>query len=384
MDGYAVRAEDGAGVFAVVDTIAAAPSSDEQRERVLERGQVARITTGAPLPDGADAVQMIERTRSVAGGGETVSDERRVEILEAVSPGQFVRPIGSDIAVGDVVARCGDVVDANVVGLLATLGVGEVSVRARPVVAVASTGDELVDATSSPLAHGQIRDSNRAMLLSHLRSPALARHVERVIDAGIVRDVADSLEDRVRELFEKNPDLDVLVTSGGVSMGHADLLKPLLERLGAVHFGRVALKPGKPTTFATIVLGGRKRLVFSLPGNPVSASVTFSLFVEPALRRCAVGAREGAGRHRRVRASIGDRDGVRGDRTRTEFHRVTLEWRDDKVSGHYVAHSTGARQQSSRLASMYGANALLVLPPRADGSPFVHGDVVDAFLLSSS
>ena len=321
-------------------------------------GTVAYITTGAPLPQGADAVVMIEETERL----DTGSAAARVRIKAHVQPGADVRPVGIDVEAGQTVLAAGERLDAAEVGLLATAGVVDVPVFPRPKVAVLSTGDELIE-PGDALGPGQIRDSNRAMLLA-----AIAAVGGEPVDLGISGDTQEALEARVQEGLAR---ADILLTSGGVSMGELDLVQPLLEHAGTVHFGRVRMKPGKPVTFATAEVDGANKLVFGLPGNPVSSLVTFYMFAVPALRRMA-GWRKP--RLRRVQARLAQ--ALPLDASRPEFHRATLSW--DQIQSCYVASSTGS-QSSSRLLSMRTANALLELPQRE--GILAKGEVADALLI---
>ncbi|BFZ58841.1 hypothetical protein PYCC9005_005906 [Savitreella phatthalungensis] len=272
VDGYAVCADTGPGTYPVVGASVAG-----SEPLTLTPGQVARITTGAPLPQGADEVIMVEDTRLVKTTNDG-KEEEQIEILEGRATGNMVREAGSDIEVGQPLLSHGVQLSANggEIGMLASAGCHEVKCYKSPTVGVLSTGDELVSpGDSRKLRVGEIRDSNRVSLLAAVTSRGY-----RAIDLGIARDQAGSLRDVLQQALEK---CDVIITTGGVSMGELDLLKPTIERelSGSIHFGRVAMKPGKPTTFATV---GRK-LIFALPGNPASALVTFHLFVLPALRR---------------------------------------------------------------------------------------------------
>jgi gephyrin len=233
--------------------------------------------------------------------------------------------------------------------------VGEVSVPVfpRPKVALLSTGDELVD-PGQPLRPGQIRDSNRATLHAVVTAAG-----GKPVDLGIARDDRADLAARIDAGLAV---ADVLVTSGGVSMGELDYVKSILETAGEVHFGRLRMKPGKPLTFATVAVEGRQRLVFGLPGNPVSSLVTFYLLGVPALRKLAGWPDPHL---RRIRVYLAQPLPL--DSYRPEYHRAMLAW-DATVEngrGGLVAHSTG-NQASSRLLSMRSANALLELP-QGDG-----------------
>ena len=367
-DGYAVVAEDGPGDYPVVGQSTAGHTPDF----VLRPGQVAYITTGAPLPTGADAVVMVEQTQPLEDQAEAGP---RVRIQAHVQPGQAVRPVGVDVAPGELVLAAGSLIGPAEIGLLATVGADRVQVYPRPRVAILSTGDELVAPGELP-GPGQIRDSNRAMLLA-----AVAALGGIPVDLGIAGDDLDQLSDRLAVALDH---ADVLITSGGVSMGDLDLLKPLLEEMGQVHFGRLRMKPGKPCTFATVHVADwddqgeevpRTVLVFALPGNPVSSLVTFYLMAGPALRKLAGWPNPHL---RRVQAHLGQP--LRLDPERPEYHRAILRW--DRVlndgQGGYVALSTGS-QSSSRLLSMRTANALLALPA-ADGE-LAAGAVVEALII---
>ena len=338
-DGYAVVAADGPGVYPLVGEVSAGALADF----AVAPGTVAYITTGAPLPAGADAVVMIEETERL----ESAADGVKIRIGARVQSGADVRPVGVDVEAGQAVLAAGERLDAAEVGLLATAGVVDVPVYPRPKVAVLSTGDELIE-PGEPLGPGQIRDSNRAMLLAAIEAVG-----GEPVDLGISGDSQQALEARVQDGLAQ---ADILLTSGGVSMGELDLVKPLLEHAGKVHFGRVRMKPGKPVTFATADVEDGRRLVFGLPGNPVSSLVTFYLFAVPALRKMA-GWREP--RLRQVEARLAQ--ALPLDAFRPEFHRATLHW--DSAQGCFVASSTGS-QASSRLLSMRTANALLALPQR--------------------
>ena len=256
MDGFAVASLGGGELPVVGEARAGAPF-----ERALSEGEAVRISTGAPVPDGALAVVPVERTDATGD---------RVTIPE-LEPGANIRRAGEDVRAGDVVLRAGAAVGAAELALLAAVGSARVSCAARPRVAVLATGDELVE-PGEPLGPGQIRNSNtRAM-----RAQALAAGADVVLE----RTVPDDYED-TRLALEGALEADVVCVSGGVSVGPHDHVKPALLELGVKErFWRVALKPGKPTWFGV----KDETLVFGLPGNPVSAMVTFHLFARPALR----------------------------------------------------------------------------------------------------
>ena len=366
VDGYAVIVPTGGngpkGIFPVASVSLAQASSMPPS---LREGEIARITTGAPLPENANAVIMVEDTE-VATATETGTEEATVEILtDEIKAGENVREPGSDIEFEALVLRKGTTITSTggEVGSLAAAGIRNVLVYRKPKVGIMSTGDEVTDISfDGKLSGGQIRDSNRPSLLSVLRGWGLCSDV---VDLGIARDTpGGELEKNLRAGFRSH-DVDVIITTGGVSMGELDLLKPTIERSlgGTVHFGRVSMKPGKPTTFASVPFkessSGEKvgKLIFGLPGNPASAIVTAHLFVLPALQKMC--GKEGKGLERvKVRVS----ENVRCDKARVEYHRVVVSVNEE---GALVAKSTGM-QRSSRVGSLASANALLVLP-QVDG-----------------
>jgi gephyrin len=319
---------------------------------------VAYITTGAPLPPGSDAVVMVEETQELPARDGVPY----VRIGKRVQPGADVRPIGYDLAAGEVVLPAGSRLGPAELGLLATAGQTQIAVVRRPRVAVISTGDELMDA-ALPLEPGKIRDSNRPTLLA-----AVATAGGEPLDGGVAADDQAQLTAR---LWAALAEADILLTSGGVSMGNLDYVKPLLERAGMVHFGRLRMKPGKPLTFATVEVAERRRLVFGLPGNPVSSLVTFYLLAVPAIRKLG-GWSDPTLRRVQVRLA----QPLPLDAYRPEYHRAIVAW-DDEVGG-LAARSTG-NQASSRLLSMRSANALLKLPQGEGVLPA--GAAVDALLI---
>ena len=266
MDGYAVRAADTAGAPVRLRLVGEAAAGEGWRGQ-LGAGEAVRIMTGAPLPAGADSVQQVEVTRELEGGGV-------VEVERSTQPGQFFVTRGSEIRAGETVLRAGESVGAAGMAVLASFGYAEVEVYRRPRVAVLATGSELVAAAERPGAD-QIRDSNTYSLAAYA---ALAgAEVERLPLAG------DEPELLRRLIEEAAARADVLILSGGVSMGRYDFTKAALDSLGAeIFFERVRLRPGKPTVFARLPDEGRT-LVFGLPGNPVSVSV---ILICSRARRC--------------------------------------------------------------------------------------------------
>ena len=262
MDGYAVRAADVANTPARL-RIAGESAAGAGWHHQMSSGSAVRIMTGAPVPKGADAVQQVELTREVNGD---------VEILESVSSGRSIVRQASEIKAGETVLRPGAQISAAMIATLASFGYAEVKVGRRPRVAVMATGSELVDVDQKP-GRDQIRDSNNYTIEAYAsQSNAI---VARLPLAG------DDTQELKRAMREAAETCDVLITSGGVSMGVYDFTKAALKELGAeIFFERVALRPGKPTVFARL----GKALVFGLPGNPVSVAVTFNLFARTALR----------------------------------------------------------------------------------------------------
>lgn len=368
-DGFAVIAADGPGDYPV---IAESRAGNDAADVIVSSGTVAYITTGGPVPEGADAVVQVEYTQQIE---ESPEGMKRIRILTGAYKGQDIRPVGYDIQKGAVVLKSGERIGAAEIGLLATIGVVMVKVYPIPTIAVLSTGDELVDPASDFLGLGQIRDSNRAMLLA-----AATQQQCKVLDLGIACDEEEELEAKLDKAVSAG--VDILLSSGGVSMGDKDFVKHLLERRGTIYFSRVCMKPGKPITFATINVAstetrpGKNILAFGLPGNPVSCLVCFYLMAIPAIRHLA-GWRDP--RLWRVQARISEPKTL--DPLRPEYHRAIIHWEQDNGSGYpgFVAVSTG-HQVSSRLLSMKSANALLELP--AGNKILPAGTMVWALLIS--
>lgn len=342
MDGYAVVAEDPSPWREIVGHQTAGYVDDVE----VDLGTAAWITTGAPVPRGANAVVPVEVTE--------LAEDHVIIRQDHVRPGENIRPIGVDIAIGATVALAGSVLGPAEIGLLAGLGFDPVSVVRRPRVSILSTGNELVEPGETPEA-GQIRDSNRFSLVAAVQEAG-----GEVVWAGHGADELESLRSTLRDLIASS---DVVVTSGGVSMGDLDLIKPLLLELADVQFRRIFMKPGKPFTFAT----AGETLIFSLPGNPVSTIVGFEVFIRPALR-WMLGLREVD----RPRLIVTLEESVRPS-DRIEMQRGVVCVRDGRV----VARPNGP-QASSRLSSFVGANALLRIP--AGGEKLPPGTEVEALL----
>ena len=353
VDGYAVIAADVAAAndepvdLQVVGEVAAGAATD----RVLARGEAIRIMTGAPIPAGADAVAMVEDSEMV---GDDV-----VRLSSSVKPGDAVRPAGDDVRPGEVVLPAGTFITPPVLGVLAMVNALTVSVYPKVRAAVLSTGDELVD-DGRPLAPGEIRESNRRMLAVALRDAGC-----EVIDLGTVRDDEVELE---RVLRSAAADYDVVVSSGGVSMGDYDVVKAVLGRIADMRWMQVAIKPAKPFAFG--LLDGTP--VFGLPGNPVSSFVSFEMFTRPALKQMM-------GSPRLARPSvvgIADVALKRRPDGKTHLLRVQAEFADDGR-----CHVVPVRAQGShQLAATSSATAIAVVPD-GDGVP-VGGEVAVLLLLS--
>ncbi|GMG98373.1 hypothetical protein Nepgr_000213 [Nepenthes gracilis] len=368
-DGFAVIAADGPGEYPIITESRA---GNDGVGVIVTPGTVAYVTTGGPVPEGADAVVPVEDTEQRK---DDSSEQKRVRILVQASPGIDIRPVGFDIEKGALVLKSGELIGSSEIGLLATVGVTMLKVYRTPTIGVLSTGDELVEPTNKNLGRGQIRDSNRAMLLA-----AAVQQKCKIIDLGIARDDERVIEKIMDDAFLAG--VDIILTSGGVSMGDHDFVKPLLEKKGNVYFSKVCMKPGKPLTFAEISLKAddlvkvRKVLAFGLPGNPVSCLVCFHIFVLPAIRHLS-----GWANPHLLRVHARTEGPIKPDPMRPEFHRAIVKWRPNDGSGTpgFVAESTG-KQMSSRLLSMKSANALLELP--ATGSMIPAGTSVSTVIIS--
>ena len=346
MDGFAVRSSDLSEVptqLRIVETIAAGHNPLE----VVGQGEASRIMTGAPVPDGADAIVMVEKTTV---DGDIVT----VEI--AVDPGNHIRPAGDDVAVGETVFAAGTPLTAGHLGVLCSLGITEIETYPRLRVGVMSTGDELVEGDAT-LAPGQIRDSNRRTLLSLLSSDGF-----EPVDLGLLPDDETLIE---QALIQGSQDCDAVITSGGVSMGDYDYVKEVLKRVGDMRWMQIAIKPAKPLAFGTI----GDTPIFGLPGNPVSSMVSYELFARSGLRSMM-------GFSQPVRPTI---QGIaatplqRRSDGKIHFARVDVKHEGSEL----VAYSISG-QGSHMLAAMARSNALAVLP---DGDGCQAGDPVDLLLL---
>ena len=353
VDGYAVLAHEDQQVRRIVGEQTAGRISGVR----VEAGTAVRIMTGAPLPPGADSVVMVEDTSETE---DTVSVHSHPKI------GDNVRPKGQDLQAGQLILQAGTILGAVELGLLATVNKPRFQAIRKPRIAVLSTGDEIVE-PGQPAAPGQIYDSNRFSLMS-----VVTEAFAEPVSLGIGPDTEAALRATIWDALQTH---DALITSGGVSVGKLDLMKSLLEEIGTVHFGRINLKPGKPLTFVTVEVNGQMKPVFGLPGFPVSSLVSFELFVRPALLKMG-------GRKTLQRPVVQARllHPLKHSPDRNEFIRamVSREYDTATQSYYYTARSTGA-QNSSRLLSMLGANALLRLAPSPQ--PLDEGQHVPALLL---
>lgn len=341
MDGFAIRARDSFGaarknhkIFEVIADLAAGYTTAKR----AGNNQAVRIMTGAPIPKGADSVVMVENTELRAQSSELRKGEF-VSIFKEAQEGENVRYAGEDVNKGEVVIKKGDILKSGYIGMLASLGISKIKVFRKPKVAILATGDELVE-VKQKLAPGKIRNSNAYSLYSQvLRAGAFP------VLLGIARDRKKDLRSKIRNGLKA----DMLLVSGGISVGDYDFVKDVLKDLGTVmKFWRVAMKPGKPLAFGVI----KKIPVFGLPGNPVSSMLTFEQFVRPALLKMA-GARELFRFHLPAIA----RDNFQKKRGLRYFLRVVLE----NQNGILYASLTGP-QGSGILKSMVLANGIMQLP----------------------
>ncbi len=352
MDGYAVRAADTAAASETAParlTVVGELPAGRAPTVAVGPGEAIRIMTGAPMPSGADAIVMVERTAPAVDDG--------VFVRVPASAGDHVRAIGGDVVSGTTVFEPGTLVGAAHVGVLATLGCSEVAARPRPRVGVLSTGDELIEGPR-PLAPGQIRDSNRPMLLAMLAEAGC-----EPVDLGVARDDEALITRRLERGIER---CDALLTSGGVSVGDYDFVKAALDRLGALRWSQVAIRPAKPLAFG--VVDGTP--IFGLPGNPVSSFVSFELFARPALLQMSghlvINRPE-------VAATASEAMARRPD-GKLHLDRVRVRI-DDR--GRYQVARSGA-QASNALAAMAAADGLALLP---DGPGVEAGEELRVMLL---
>ncbi|KAK6639528.1 hypothetical protein RUM43_007801 [Polyplax serrata] len=338
-DGYAILSFDKSNPKRLIERCAAGALPENE----IKPGCCISVNTGAPIPEGADAVVPVEDTFIRKSGGET-----QIGITSFPPAGENIRPKGSDFKEGSLLVAVGTYLGSSALGQLAAAGILSVTVFDKPVVSVLSTGDEIVN-PEDKLGPGQVRDSNRVTLISMLKEEGFQAH-----DLGIVKDEPDALYSRLSKAFIIS---DVVVTTGSMSMGDRDYLKEvLMTDFGAeVLFGAVFMKPGKPTAFATLNYEGKKKIWFGLPGNPASAVVTTHLFMLPALRNISGNANL---LPPRVVATL-TFDIHQLDRP--HYHRGVLTY----TAGKFSVATTGS-QSSSRVGSCLDANCLIEIAPGID------------------
>lgn len=353
MDGFAFRSADTKGAspespvrFRIAGEAAAGHAFDGS----LEPGCAVRIMTGAPVPDGADAVEKIEVIRELGDGA--------IEIEAELEAGKFITPMGIEARRGDIMVSTGTVITPAVSAVLASFGHSAVSVSGSPLVALLSTGSELVEVDRTP-GPSQIRNSNTWSLGGYV-----ARAGGRVVRTGIVGDDLEETRSAIERSLEA---ADAVILSGGVSMGDYDLVKPALELLGArILVEKVAMHPGKPTVFARI----GDKCVFGLPGNPVSVAVSFHLFARPALMKM-----QGASSIHLPRAKVFAARAVRGAPPRRSHQPAILSIRDGRVEAEPLKWSG-----SSDLVAFMRAEALIVVPE--DRQSIDAGEIVEIISLT--
>lgn len=348
MDGYALRSEDCINpptILQVAEEIAAG----KMPTKTVAKGQASRVMTGAPIPDGADAVVMVERTELVS------PNEVRVQV--SAKRGQHILERGKEMKAGEVVLSPGTILGPQDLGMLAAVGHKTVSVLPKPKVGVLPTGDEIVEPQTRP-GPGQIRNSNGLMLLGQVeRSKAIPQYL------GIARDTVESLRTLIKQGIDEN---DVLLLSGGVSAGKYDLVPGVLQELGVIsHFHKVLMKPGKPLYFGT----RGDKLIFGLPGNPVSSFVCFELFVRPALNRM-----RGMTKSELVKARLPIGADFRTENDRPTYWPAKIEWDQDP---RLFALPWGG---SAFLRDLQSANALLAVPQGEQA--FAKSEMVEALLIA--
>ena len=351
VDGYAVRLKTTSVASREIPLtlpVTGEVAAGSAPTRALMAGEVWRIFTGAPIPEGADAVVMVE---------DTEEEDGWVTLTHGGSA-KFIRGRGSDIAEGALALPKGTTIGAGEVALLAALNLFALSCPRRPRVGLLSTGDELVPVGEAPLGPGQIRDAN---------GPALAAAIAAAGGVLVAHRHARDTPEAIHEALDALSDCDLILSSGGVSVGDHDHVKAVLQTRGTLDFWRIAIKPGKPLAFGHL----GSAVFFGLPGNPASALVTFELFVRPVLRRLA-------GQARPLRPEIRARltQNLAHAPGRREFVRASITWNDG------IAHATPTGEQTShRTHSLVGADALLIA--HEDRADYEAGETLPALWLTS-
>lgn len=346
MDGYALRAGDCKDVPAILRVVGTIPAG-AYPEFTVRQGEAAKIMTGAPIPAGADSVQMVEKTG--------IPEDARVSILEPVEPGKHVALRGEIMRAGNTVLATGTYLSPAVIGVLATVGKRAVKVYKRPQVAILVTGDELVEVAQKPAA-GQIRNSNGYTLYNQVLTTGA---VPRML--GVVSDRMDDLRAKIKEGLAS----DILLISGGVSMGEFDFVEDVLaEYHVSIYYDKIDIKPGKPTVFGKT----ERTLVFGLPGNPVSASTIFEIFVRPAIRKMM-----GFGNLHNLQVPATLTANFTSKTARTSYQPATTTFRNGAF---FVAPAPS--KGSADVLAFARSNSFIIAP--ADRSEFIAGDPVEVML----
>jgi len=358
VDGFAVCADDVLFASAAnpisLKVIADIPAGKTTPTKIANN-QSARIMTGAPIPEGANAVVMIEDTNSVQH--PAISDApKAVEILKPISKGGNIRPRGSDIVVGQEIFAGGEKLRSQDIGILAMLGIPSVEVFRKPKVAVISSGDELV-AVAAELEPGKIHDSNSLMISALVQNAGCD-----LVYLGVAADSFDSVQETLLHAAASSPDL--IISSAGVSMGAFDYIKNVVESLGSLNFWKVNMRPGKPLAFGTF----QNIPFFGLPGNPVSSFISFLVFVQPFLELLS-GAKTTQIRKKKV---------ILSEQIESDGRESYLRAKITQKNGFSEAKLTG-HQGSANLLSLVQANALLIIPSGVKSCP--PGSEVDAWIL---
>lgn len=357
MDGYAMNYalnDDNQSMYSVVDIVTA---GNEDKQTVLQKGEVLYVTTGSALPPGTDCVVKVEDT-------EIINESTIKMLCPPKGPLQSVRTKGSDIAKGQLLLRKGDRLRSSEMGILASCGIVAVAVYSKVRVTVLSTGDEVADpfTFNGEEKMNLIFDSNKVMLMQSMEESL--RNLCAVTDGGIVGDDRKALKQHILELLRET---DVLVATGGVFIGSRYYMKSILSEIGQIKFGRIGVKPGNHSTFATVMVpesgddpeSTRKALIFGLPGNPVAAQIGYKMLVEPAIRKWTGISDDLNTLHPPISVEI-TKD-IRMDSRFERYHRCVAYW--DKGKSRFIGHDTGP-QRGSRLLSSKSANCFLRIPQK--------------------
>ncbi|MCX6081356.1 MAG: molybdopterin molybdotransferase MoeA [Chloroflexi bacterium] len=356
VDGFAVRAEDVSDIPASLDVVADIPAGNVANISI-SKGQAARIMTGAPIPDGADAVVMVEDTdahQHPVGSAAPAS----VKIFKVVQTGEYIRKRGADILANQEILPAGSILRPQDIGMLAMLGISSVPVRRKPRVALISSGDELIP-VDAPLTPGKIHDSNTYMLAALLQKAGC-----EVLPQGVAADRFEAVQKILLRAVETKPDL--IISSAGVSAGAFDYIKDVVESSGSLNFWKVDMRPGKPLAFGSYC----DIPFFGLPGNPVSSFVSFLVFVQPVLDIL-----KGLKTSENPRIKVVLNESFESD-GRESYLRAVVQ----QENGQNIARLTG-HQGSGNLFSLVEANALLVIPAGTKSCP--PGSEVEAWMLEN-